>query len=524
MNKFVSLVWGAIASLVLTGCGGSSSSPPPRAASPPPAAITPSALSISPTLVTLKPGEWTKFWAGTGNTAVNWTVQEGAAGGSIDSGGTYTAPLNNGTFHVVATSQANPGQSGMTTVTVAGTFAVAVYPSGDVLGPLGVRAFTANVPATWSVQEGAAGGAITTDGVYTAPSAAGLFHVVATSVQVPGENTVAQVTVVSSGFRPTGAMGTARTAHTATVLKDGRVLVTGGGSCFYSMGPVCPLDSVEIYDPSVGKFSATGKMSVTRVYHTATLLNNGQVLVTGGYSASADLYDPASGRFAATEGMSVSRTYHTATLLADGKVLIAGGESTNGVVASAELYDPATGTFTTTGTMTMARSAHTATLLANGKVLLAGGWNGTGGATSTAELYDPATGSFTRTGSMAGPREYHAAAPLGNSGVLVAGGDSGHWTSLSSAEVYDVATGKFTITGSMMIARAPIFLIPFVNGKVLVSGNYDFTAELYDTASGSFTQTGSMAEGRWDTAAVLLQDGRILVTGGSDISSAELYQ
>jgi hypothetical protein len=444
MNKFVSLVWGAIASLVLAGCGGSSGSSSP----PPLTAVPPSAM-------------------------------------------------------------------------------VFVSPSSDVLGPLGVRTFTTNVPVTWSVQEGATGGAITADGVYTAPGAAGLFHVVATSVQDASKATVAQVSVVSSGFfLPTGSMGTARKAHTATLLQDGRVLMIGGDSCYSGWYGGCPLDSAELYDPGTGTFATTGKMSAARLLHTATLLNNGQVLVTGGNGAGAELYDPVSGTFSATGRMNVSRTYHTATLLADGKVLIAGGSTSltfDSSVATAELYDPATGTFTATGTMTMARSAHTATLLANGKVLLAGGWNESGGTTSTAELYDPATGSFTPTGSMAGAREFHAAAPLGNSRALVAGGDNG-WDDLSSAEVYDVATSTFTATGPMMLGGDGIVAITLSHERVLVTGGGGFTTEIYDAGSGVFTPTGSMATSRDFPAAVLLQDGRVLVTGGSDTSSAELYQ
>ena len=82
---------------------------------------------------------------------------------------------------------------------------------------------------------------------------------------------------------------------------------------------------------------------MTRVFHTATLLNNGKVLVAGGHDASAEIFDPTSGTFAATGSMSVGRDSHTATLLANGKVLIAGGENVSGPLATTELYDPNTG-------------------------------------------------------------------------------------------------------------------------------------------------------------------------------------
>lgn len=90
--------------------------------------------------------------------------------------------------------------------------------------------------------------------------------------------------------------------------------------------------------------------------------------------------DPAvvqaqSGTWSPTGSMSSPRLYHTATLLSNGQVLVAGGYGTAGgpAQASAELYNPATGTWSPTGTMNAARITHTATLLPNGKVLIAGG-------------------------------------------------------------------------------------------------------------------------------------------------------
>jgi hypothetical protein len=506
-------------------------------------------ISLNQTAVSLDVGNQFTFVAnvtGTVNTAISWAIQEGTPGGSITSSGVYTAPGTDGVFHVIATSQADTTQKATSTVTVA-TLVVSVSPPIDVLGPLGVRIFSAtvntslNANVTWSVQEGAAGGAITASGQYTAPNTTtGLFHVVATSVQDPTKNAIANVTIVSSGFRPTGNMSTGRTAHTATLLPSGKVLIAGGDSCFFANYSFyyqgCPLNSTEVYDSGSGTFAPTGNMSVNRVFHTATLLNNGKVLVTGGHDASAELYDPTSGKFAATGSMSVGRNSHTATLLASGKVLIAGGNNVSGALATAELYDPNSGTFTATGTMTATagRTAHTATLLANGKVLIAGGQN-TSGALASAELYDPNTGTFTaNTNSMVSPRTLQTATMLSSGNVLVTGGitNVANPVSLSSAEVYDVVAGSFTsTTGPMMTPRDSHFAVPLANGAVLVAGGSfgssgSFTAELYNTGSGTFTQTGGMETGRALAAAVLLlpPDGRVFVSGGSDLISAELYK
>jgi WD40 repeat protein len=490
------------------------------------------AISLNQTAVTVDVGNQFTFVAnvtGTVNTAVSWAIQEGTSGGNITSSGVYTAPGTHGAFHVIATSQADTTQKATATVTVA-PLVVSVSPPGEVLGPLGVRAFSAtvntslNVNVTWSVQEGAAGGAITASGQYTAPNTTGLFHVVATSVQDPSKNAIANVTIVPSGFRPTGYMRTGRTAHTATLLQSGKVLMAGGDACMFDQYyGACPLSSAEVYDSGSGTFTTTGRMSVKRVFHTATLLTNGKVLVTGGHDASAELYDPTSGAFAVTGSMSVGRNSHTATLLANGKVLIAGGQNVSGALATAELYDPNSGTFTATGTMAAERTSHTAALLANGKVLIAGGFN-SAGELATAELYDPATGSFTATNSLVSKRAFHVATLLSAFKVLVTGG-SVNKVLLSSAEVYDVVAGSFTATGPMMTARDSHIAILLANGTVLLAGgSSDFRAELYNTGSGTFTQTGSMETVRALPAAVLLQDGRVLVSGGSDMSSAELYR
>jgi WD40 repeat protein len=506
-----------------------------------PVTVAAVAITLNQTAVTLDVGNQFTFVAtvtGTVNTAVSWAVQEGASGGNITSSGVYTAPPADGVFHVIATSQADTTQKMAATVTVA-TLMVSVSPSSNVLGPLGVRDFSATVNTSlntgvmWSVQE-AAGGTITASGQYTAPNAtAGSFHVVATSVQDPSKNGVATVTMVSSGFRPTGNMGTGRTAHTATVLPSGKVLIAGGDDCFfnqyYNYGS-CLLSSAEVYDSSSGTFAATGSMSVTRVSHTATLLTNGKVLVTGGHDASAELYDPTSGTFAFTGSMSIGRSSHTATLLANGKVLIAGGQNVSGALATAELYDPNSGTFAPTGSMAAVRTSHTATLLANGKVLIAGGSNSAGAALATTDLYDPVAGSFTASGSMGSPRAFHMATQLSNGNVLVTGGMA-NGSSLLSAEIYDAVAGSFSATGPMMTTRDSHFAVLLANGTVLVAGGSfsssgGFTAELYDPLGGTFTQTGGMATGRALAAVAMLPlpDGRVLVSGGSDLISAELYK
>ena len=357
--------------------------------------------------------------------------------------------------------------------------------------------------------------------------------------------TTTTLTVLTPDFVPTGDLNTARGSHTATLVDDGTVLVTGGCN-----PPDCPLDSAELYAPATGTFTPTANMTTSRRLHTATLLKNGMVLVAGGSPPLApslvslpdtpELYNPQTRTFAATGTMTTSRISHTATLLNDGTVLVAGGNPRIlelGPLASAELYNPATGTFSPTAVMTAKRAFHTATLLKNGMVLLTGGSlppgsNGPGndsGALDSAELYAPATGVFTATGRMTGGRVSHTATLLNNGMVLIAGGCVSGCLA-ASAELYNPATGAFTATGNMTIAREAHTATLLNNGMVLITGGSASvaTAELYDPATGTFSAAGAMATSRFGHTATLLNSGIALVVGGFSGSSvltlAELWR
>jgi hypothetical protein len=187
----------------------------------------------------------------------------------------------------------------------------------------------------------------------------------------------------------------------------------------------------------------TGAMNSAREAHKATLLPNGKVLVTGGQGsgdlASSELYDPATGRWMATGSFSTGRSGHVAVLLPDGKVLIAGGRGVNGVVSSAQLYDPATELWTATGSLNTARDFASAILLPNGKVLIVGGL-GSGGGLASSELYDPTTGNWTTNSQLNTVLFGNTITLLPNGRVLVAGGSDGSGA-LSGAELYDVGLG-----------------------------------------------------------------------------------
>ncbi|MFI5259541.1 MAG: kelch repeat-containing protein [Candidatus Limnocylindrales bacterium] len=320
-----------------------------------------------------------------------------------------------------------------------------------------------------------------------------------------------------------------RTRHAATLLADGRVLITGG------QGGAKILASAVLYDPKTGRFAATGSMATPRRDQTATLLPGGRVLIAGGYDGkdllrSAELYDPKTGTFTTTGQMTVTRAYQVATLLPSGLVLLVGGDGFSyDRLSSAELYDPKTGKFTGTGTMTVTQEVDTATLLANGSVLVTGSWFDQSGQPVTrasAELYDPKTGKFSLAGSMSVVRTDGTATLLVDGKVLVAGGNDPSGFPLSSAELYDPSTNSFSLL-HMTVPRAVFTATRLPDGRVLLAGGDSGTiqegfeigtssAEIYDPGTGLFTLTGSMTIRRRNQTATLLSSGRVLIVGGED--------
>ena len=193
----------------------------------------------------------------------------------------------------------------------------------------------------------------------------------------------------------------ARMAHSATRLSDGRVLVAGGLQCCKALpGGVTQFAAAtaEIYDPATDRFSPTGPLAAARAFHQATLLGDGRVLVTGGASEDfaspplgAEIWDPATGAFAPAGQLRAPRQGHAAVLLTDGRVLVVGGidpRTQNDGIASSEIYSPASGAWAAGPELQPAWGLSTATLLDNGKVLVFGGETTSGDPVASARLFE----------------------------------------------------------------------------------------------------------------------------------------
>jgi N-acetylneuraminic acid mutarotase len=277
------------------------------------------------------------------------------------------------------------------------------------------------------------------------------------------------------------------------LLRDGRVLLTGG---VQNAGFRSELASAEIYDPGAGTFSATGSMSVPREGHTATMLRDGRVLIAGGSDNgihtldSAEIYDPTSGTFRGTGHLHQPRIAHVAALLGTGKVLIAGGGRggmPGGYISydTAEMYDPAAGSFTAIRAhMKSDRVGAAAVKLNDGRVLIVGGKSGRRMTSrlsnlssltplNTAEIYDPETGAFIRTGDMSAPHYLATATILDSGNVLVVGG----WTirgpivvGMRDADLYQPETNRFSQAGQTNVARLTNTATLLNDGEVLIAG------------------------------------------------------
>lgn len=345
----------------------------------------------------------------------------------------------------------------------------------------------------------------------------------------------AQASNGSPTWQTTGSMPAPQSQHAAVLLPSGKVLIANSDATAY------------LYDPNTGTFALTGRMAVGQGLNlTATLLNDGRVLIVGGRNSPsvAQLYDPVAGTFSLTGSPVYPHGFYgTATLLKDGRVLVVGGVAQAGnfgtADAGAETYDPTTGKFTAAGPMTTNRANHTATLLADGRVLVAGGSpppSATGGFVATydsAEIYDPSTGNFSLTGTMQEARGNFSANLLPSGKVLLCGGYGGD---PQSAELYDPSSGTFALTGEMGSQRSLFTATLLPSGEVLIAGGFlnnsaaTSEADLYTPATGIFTPTGTMTATRANQTATLLPGGTVLVTGGSTnnisgmfLSSAEIY-
>ncbi len=349
----------------------------------------------------------------------------------------------------------------------------------------------------------------------------------------------------AGAFSGTSGMALPRVGHTATLLQDGRVLVTGG----LTNTSTGVTNTAEVYDINLRRFSGVGKMSAPRTGAVATLLLDGRVLVTGGYNypsgfqpstlATAEVFDPATGSFGPTYGpMSFARVHHAAVLLTDGRVLVTGGDVPGGDDDTAELYDPASSTVLPLPKMLTNRRYHAMFLTADGNVLIVGG---------TFAEFLPGTELFyvSLQRFQAGPprtiytRGDECTVSLLAQQVLIAGGDGDASGITAKSEIFDKSSGRFVVSGQLVRGRRSHACALLPDGRVLLTGGNAFesgnttttdSSELFDAGTRTFSPGAQMIVARQGHTATPLTDGTVLIVGGvsnptgTPLSTVEIYR
>jgi len=317
-----------------------------------------------------------------------------------------------------------------------------------------------------------------------------------------------------------GALEFGRHGHTTTLLPDGNFIVLGGATGAGN----APTVTGEIYFTSAAAFGKIPDMAIARSSHTATLMGNGMLLVTGGFAAGVPLnsgavYNPLTKAWTpVTDPMVSARGGHTATLINkgsnSGKVLICGGQTGTGpttITNTCEVFTPNTatpalGTFDAVQPMSSERLGHSASAISEGRVFVAGGtrWDVAAATFTylpTTEIYDPENGEWQTTSNLTQGRTDHSAVVLNNGTIMIAGGynrtnkiDSpeeywyktyhgmvsnqrpGNKGYLDSAEIFSPSGAKMYVTGEEFqvmpyrVSRHSAVLTP--DGKHHMYGGY----------------------------------------------------
>jgi len=432
-----------------------------------------------------------------------------------------------------------------------------------------------DLSATWRV--GPLGPSGTTLTNYALPLSSALQGLVlyAQAVTLPGtsglfddltQRTSLRLALPGSAVFTVGAQPASRTGHGSSLLPDGSVLLSGG----VDANGGATLDGFARFDPQTQEFAAlAGAMQHPRSAHSATRLLDGRVLLVGGVDengavvATADVWNPLTGTCTPAASLPGPRAQHTATLLGDGRVLVVGGVSNfdladplaalGSALSSCVLYDPLANAWNPAPSLPKPRVGHAASLVGNGRALVSCGIEITNvlgfpvpGFSSDCRRYDPVANSWSAAGTVSGGRAFHAQTTLTNGRALLVGGVEGNlltlvFTTLATTRVYDPSANSWANTASLAGGRAYPQLVAASGRAIVLGGLASFDLATQSGAPALAIESALETVAAWSSSAdlqyarpvcsaIAIEGGaRVLVTGTGDDGqptadlSAEIY-
>ena len=316
-------------------------------------------------------------------------------------------------------------------------------------------------------------------------------HPEVSSSPIPAEVNAAPAIDATPTAEKSGSLGPmlhSRVSHSATLLQDGRVLVVGGMDEAFN-----PLRTTEVFEPKTNRWSAAGEMKEARTEHSAALLKDGRVMVTGGMNerleliGSTEIFDPETGEWSEYESMRTVRRGHFTLSLPDGRVAVVGGVG-----------------------QTLGGLGILANIAAVGALL-------------STEIYDPNTDTWSRAEDMLEGHSGGRAVVLRDGRVLIAGGHN-QGEGLAASEIFDPSSNEWMRTSSMVRKTFANTAIVLLDGSVLFTGGFGMSrskggitpgSEVFDPQTNEWRKSPDTVHGRMGHTSTLLPDGRVITIGGS---------
>ncbi|MFA7418595.1 MAG: kelch repeat-containing protein [Melioribacteraceae bacterium] len=319
----------------------------------------------------------------------------------------------------------------------------------------------------------------------------------------------------------TDSMHERRMNHAGIQLDNGNILITGGYTPRQENGS----NEAELFDIKTHKWSMSIPMNQGRAYHEMVKLKDGSILAIGGFSErSCEILSSDYSKWTFTDSIKTRKYWGSkVVVLKDGDVLVIGGtldtsSDTTGALKECELFDYESKKWEYTQVLNTGRYDHTATLLNDGKVLIAGGKNIYHGVKllNTCEIYDPITKQWNYIAPMHYPRAGHSATLLPNNKVLVIGGQQ------SYSELYDPMKNQWEVLGKVYLASGQNTAnILDENNLLLVNDTYGYLFncgwETYSFQNHESTHYEKFNRTIREQIILKLDNYSVLVAGGEEI-------